>query len=83
MTALDDCSYRLANKSTKYYKTLSSNIAKIVRTVKSQIKSHFFGSKGPFFIIGFLATFMLACDTTVSTEDQKCRYYPIKLTVQL
>lgn len=40
-TALDYLAHRLDNKSTKYDKTVSSYVAKMVKKVKSEIKANF------------------------------------------
>lgn len=61
--AVDYRKYRLANRSPRYDDTVSSYVAKLVKKIKSQMKAHFFDPKDPIFIIGFLATFELTCDT--------------------
>lgn len=55
--------YRLASKSTKYDKTVSSYIAKIIKKVNSQMKAQFCDWKDLISFIGTLATFKLACNT--------------------
>lgn len=61
--AVDYHVYRLANCSTCYDKTVSSYIAKIVETVKLQMKAHFLDHIDTILIIDFLATSKLARDT--------------------
>lgn len=61
--AFDYRTYHLANRSSLYDVTVSSYIVKLVMKIKSQMKAHFFDPKDPISIIGFLATFKLACDT--------------------
>lgn len=53
--------YRLPDKSTEYGETVQNCIAKMVRKTKLQMRTNSFTPKDPIFLIGFLATFKLAC----------------------
>lgn len=74
--ALDYRTYGLADKSTKYDKTVSSCISKMFENVMSQMKVLFFIPKDAIFTIGFLATFELACDTNRIHEGGAMRAVP-------
>lgn len=53
----------LANRTTRSDDTISSRITKMVRKVKPQKKTHFFGLDDPISIICFLTTLKFSCDT--------------------
>lgn len=66
---VDYCIYRLANRTTCYVKTLSSYIFMLMNKVESQTKAQFFDPGDPIFIIGFLPTFKLPCNTNHIHEE--------------
>lgn len=60
---VDQWAYRHANRSPKYVDTVLSYIAKLVKKVKSQTKSHFCDPIDPTSIFGFSTMFRRSCDT--------------------
>lgn len=59
----------LANRSPRYDDTASSYVAKLVEMFELQMKADFFEPENPVSIIGFFATFELACDTNKIHKD--------------
>lgn len=60
---------RLSNRLARYDNTLMYYVAKLVKKVKSQMKTHFFDPKYHISIVGFLATFKVACNTIKIREE--------------
>lgn len=60
--ALEYRTYLLANKSSKFDKTVLNYIDELVKKDKLQMKAHFFHKIDPISIIGFLLTSKLASD---------------------
>lgn len=61
--AVDYRTWQLAISSTRYDNTVSSYITKMMKKVKLQLKAHLASPSDSILIIGFIAPFILTCDT--------------------
>lgn len=67
--AFDYRNYLSFDRASQYDKSVSSYIAKLVQKVRMEIEAHSFNPKDTNFIIEFLVTFKLACDTDHIHEE--------------